>query len=87
MPSSSSASRRRSSGRRGAQAARQALYRTLILDAAEALWAEKGFEATKMEEIAEESGLALGTVYAVFRGKSAIPLPSTSLAPFSWGRR
>ena len=72
MPSSSSASRRRSSGRRGAQAARQALYRTLILDAAEALWAEKGFEATKMEEIAEESGLALGTVYAVFRGKSAI---------------
>lgn len=25
-----------------------------------------------MEEIAEESGLALGTVYAVFRGKSAI---------------
>ena len=61
-----------SSGRRGARAARQALYRTLILDAAEALWAEKGFEATKMEEIAEESGLALGTVYAVFRGKSAI---------------
>ena len=41
------------SGRRGARAARQALYRTLILDAAETLWAEKGFEATKMEEIAE----------------------------------
>ena len=60
------------SGRRGVRAARQALYRTLILDAAETLWSEKGFEATKMEEIAEESGLALGTVYAVFRGKSAI---------------
>ena len=72
MSSPPGTARRRRPGRGHARATRQALYRSLILDAAEALWAEKGFEATKMEEIAEESGLALGTVYAVYRGKSAI---------------
>ncbi len=55
-----------------AQDAREALYRGLILEAAEPLFAEKGIDATKMDEIAEGAGLALGTVYSVFRGKSAI---------------
>jgi AcrR family transcriptional regulator len=59
--------------RRGSsQDAREALYRELILDAAEGLFAEKGVDASKMEEIAETAGLSLGTVYAVFRGKPAI---------------
>ena len=60
--------RRRSS----AQEARRDFYRARLVEVAEALFAEKGFESTKMEEVAEEAGLSLGTVYSAFRGKSAI---------------
>ena len=49
--------------------ARAGLYRQLVLEAAERSFAEKGFDATRMEEIAAESGLSLGTVYSVFAGK------------------
>ena len=49
--------------------ARAGLYQKLVLEAAERCFAEKGFDATKMEEIAAESGLSLGTVYSVFTGK------------------
>lgn len=47
-----------------ARQARQALYRDLVLEAAEATFAEHGVESSKMEQIAEASGLSLGTVYA-----------------------
>lgn len=49
--------------------ARAALYRGLVLEAAEQVFAEKGFEDAKMQEIAGEAGLSLGTVYGVFPGK------------------
>lgn len=49
--------------------ARAALYRSLVLEAAEQVFAEKGFEDAKMQEIAGEAGLSLGTVYGVFPGK------------------
>jgi AcrR family transcriptional regulator len=62
------APRRKSS----AQEAREALYRELVLEAAEARFAAKGIDATRMEEIAADAGLSLGTVYSVFRGKPAI---------------
>jgi TetR/AcrR family transcriptional regulator len=52
--------------------ARSELYRALILEAAERTFAEKGVEETKMEEIARESGLSLGTLYSVFAGKAAL---------------
>src|SRR5262245_43575813 len=52
--------------------ARSALYRQLVLEAAERIFAEKGAADTKMEEIAGESGLSLGTVYSVYSGKAAI---------------
>jgi len=68
MPKSPPAPRARTS----AQQKREALYRELILEAAESLFAERGVEASKMEDIAVEAGLSLGTVYAVFRGKPAI---------------
>lgn len=55
-----------------AQQARQGLYRDLILEAAEATFAEAGVEGAKMEEIAEAAGLSLGTIYSVFRGKGGI---------------
>jgi len=72
MPASKRGSAARSAGRRSAQDAKQALYRSLVLDAAEGLFADRGVEASKMEEIAEAAGLSLGTVYSVFRGKAAI---------------
>ncbi len=52
-----------------ARRAREGLYRQLILEAAERSFAEKGFDAAKIEEIAAESGLSLGTLYSVFAGK------------------
>jgi AcrR family transcriptional regulator len=52
--------------------ARNDLYRQLILEAAERIFAEKGVEESKMEEIAAESGLSLGTLYSVFAGKAAL---------------
>lgn len=50
--------------------ARTELYRGLILEAAERIFAEAGFEDAKMQEIAAEAGLSLGTLYSVFPGKA-----------------
>ena len=62
----------RSGRRSAAQQARNALYRQLILEAAERAFAEKGVDDTKMEEISAEAGLALGTLYNVFSGKAML---------------
>ena len=43
-----------------------------ILDAARKIFAEKGFAGTTMEEIAERSGLAKGTLYLYFPSKQDI---------------
>lgn len=48
------------------------MYRALIVDAAEQLFAERGYEGTKIQDIAAESGLSLGTLYSVFGGKGAV---------------
>jgi AcrR family transcriptional regulator len=55
-----------------ARKARTALYRQLLFEAAERTFAENGVEDTKMEEIAAESGLSLGTLYSVFSGKAEL---------------
>ena len=52
-----------------AHEARAAAYRTLILGAAERVFASKGFDGAKIKDIADEAELALGTVYAVFESK------------------
>jgi len=65
-------SRSRPDSKRNVRKARSELYRQLILEAAERTFAEKGVEDTKMEEIAGESGLSLGTLYSVFAGKAAL---------------
>jgi AcrR family transcriptional regulator len=52
-----------------AHEARAAAYRTLILGAAERVFASRGFDGAKIKDIADEAGLALGTVYAVFESK------------------
>jgi AcrR family transcriptional regulator len=55
-----------------ARNAKASMYRTLIVDAAEKLFAERGYEHTKIQDIAAESGLSLGTLYSVFGGKGAV---------------
>lgn len=55
-----------------ARNAKTSMYRSLIVDAAEKLFAEHGYERTKIQDIAAESGLSLGTLYSVFDGKAAV---------------
>jgi AcrR family transcriptional regulator len=49
--------------------ARQTMYRELILDAAEAVFAEHGYEAAKVQSMAEAAGVSLATLYAAFATK------------------
>lgn len=52
---------------------RQALHtRRLIVGAARDLFLERGYAATTMEAIAGEAGVAVSTVYAIFKNKRAI---------------
>lgn len=48
------------------------MYRSLVIDAAERLFATGGYERTKIQHIAAASGLSLGTLYSVFEGKADI---------------
>jgi AcrR family transcriptional regulator len=58
--------------RRGTLAAREArseVYRRLVIEAAEGVFAERGFDAAKMQDVADEAGVSLGTLYRSFPGK------------------
>lgn len=55
-----------------ARNAKTSMYRSLIVDAAETLFAERGYERTKIQDIAVASGLSLGTLYSVFGGKAGV---------------
>ncbi len=46
--------------------------RGLVLDAAELLFAETGFDGTTVAEIAERSELAKGSIYQIFKSKQEI---------------
>jgi len=62
-----------SNGAKGkARKAKEDLYRQLILDAAQGVFADKGYDDAKIGEIAEASGVSLQTLYSVFPGKAAI---------------
>ena len=54
------------------QQARAGMYRTLILPAAEHLFAINGVDQVKMQQIAAAAGLSLATVYNTFSGKEEI---------------
>ncbi len=45
---------------------------TEILDAARKVFAEKGFSETTMDQVAEQAGIAKGTLYLYFRSKRDI---------------
>jgi AcrR family transcriptional regulator len=52
-----------------ARKAKTAMYRDLVLDAAERVFAEQGYEGAKVQQIAAEAGIAAATFYGVFEGK------------------
>ena len=61
--------------RPGSEAARRArgeLYRRLVIEAGEIVFAERGFDAAKMQDVAQEAGVSLGTLYRCFAGKAEL---------------
>lgn len=52
--------------------ARQRMYHDLVFEAAEAVFAARGFEASTMQDVATEAGVSLHTVYSVFEGKNEL---------------
>jgi AcrR family transcriptional regulator len=71
-------SRKRESGspetplQRRVREEREAVYRQAINEAAERVFAEKGAEGSRMNEIAAEAGISLGTLYGVIDGKDSL---------------
>lgn len=45
------------------------MYRSLVLETAERVFAERGYHASKMQEVAAEAGISLNTLYATFPSK------------------
>jgi AcrR family transcriptional regulator len=69
MPKSTSTKRKYDSSRRQRQASET---RRQILEAAHKLFIERGYAGATIEAIAKEAGVALKTVYAVFKNKRKI---------------
>jgi AcrR family transcriptional regulator len=55
-----------------ARQARTDMYREHVLEIAERVFAERGFEAAKLQDIGREAGVSMGTIYAVFPGKEEL---------------
>ncbi len=54
------------------RADRRSVYREVINEAAERVFARKGLTGSRMEEIAAEAGISLGTLYGVIEGKDSL---------------
>ena len=54
------------------RAARRDIGRSHLVEAAERVFAERGYERARMQDIAAEAGLALATVYGLFEGKEQL---------------
>lgn len=50
----------------------RALFRNAVLDAAEAVFAERGFHGARIQDVAERARIAVGTVYNHFEDKDAV---------------
>lgn len=55
-----------------AREARNELYREHVLDAAEQVFADHGFESAKLQDISKQAAVSMGTIYAVFPGKEEL---------------
>ena len=55
-----------------ARKARNDVYRQHIFEAAEKVFAEKGYETAKVQDISAAAALSMGTIYAVFPGKTEL---------------
>src|SRR5215510_9039900 len=55
-----------------ARRARTDVYRQHVFEAAERVFAERGFEAAKLQEISRLAGLSMGTIYAIFPSKTEL---------------
>jgi AcrR family transcriptional regulator len=55
-----------------AREARNDVYRRHILEAAEKVFAERGFDAAKLQDISTKAGLSMGTIYSIFPGKAEL---------------
>ncbi len=64
--------RKRASIRAEARAGKEALYRDAVVGAAEKVFATRGFERAKVQEISAACGLSMGTIYALFPGKEEL---------------
>lgn len=62
----------RSPSRSRLELARERMYRDLVFESAEHVIAQKGLEATTMQEIASEAGISLRTLYAAFPSKEEL---------------
>lgn len=56
--------------RHAAREARTEVYRQHIVEAAEQVFAERGYEAATLQEIGKRVGLSMGTIYSVFPSKT-----------------
>ncbi len=52
--------------------ARIQLYRQVVMDAAERVFAERGFDGARMQHIAEAADVSVGTIYGVFGSKAEL---------------
>jgi AcrR family transcriptional regulator len=55
-----------------ARQARTDLYRQHILEAAEQVFAERGFDSAKLQDISRLAGVSMGTIYTIFPGKEEL---------------
>ncbi len=61
-----------SEGRETLRAARKDVERLHLVEAAERVFARRGYEGARMQEIAAEAGLAIATVYGLCDGKEGL---------------
>jgi TetR/AcrR family transcriptional regulator len=73
-----------SNSTRGAR--RRVRTRRAILDAAEALFAESGYRRTRMEDVAEQADVAIGSIYGHFGNKDGLYLALVERAVELFGR-
>jgi len=62
----------RKKARDEARQARDGVYRQHILEAAERVFAERGYETAKVLDISADCALSMGTIYAIFPGKAEL---------------